>query len=131
MTLFVYKFLRQAKLFCIYCIMKTFEYRNRAFWLQISGRINRSHAIQVPPQSSNFVIRIHIALCLFECWLVIQGCKVAKQVAFFFYLNWGLESYVKKTCKHVICTYHKFVSLEITLIKFNHIRVDLSRWYGN
>ena len=65
MTLFADKFIRQAKLFCIYCIDEDVG------WLPISGSINRNHCIALQHKSLLGGEKYS------ECWLIIQGLTVA------------------------------------------------------
>ena len=43
---FVYKFVRQARLFCICCIIEDVKIYKPLIWLLFSGSINRSIALQ-------------------------------------------------------------------------------------
>ena len=65
MTLFANKFIRQAKLFCIYCIDEDVG------WLPISGSINRNHCIVLQHKSLLGGEKYS------KCWLIIQGLTVA------------------------------------------------------
>ena len=65
MTLFADKFIRQAKLFCIYCIDEDVG------WLPISGSINRNHCIALQHKSLLGGEKYS------KCWLIIQGLTVA------------------------------------------------------
>ena len=76
MTLFVYKFIRQAKpLFIV--LMETLDYRNRFldYNFPVVNRRNRSHCMAL--QCNSLLGGEKYT----KCWLLIQGLTVVKQVA--------------------------------------------------